>query len=237
MLDARHNVLHTFPPWKRPPRTRPTSSPKAIYYQIAHSLRALLPPPTAQAPEDEACRDRAAIAHVASLLPADPEEANLAVQYVAACEQALQCLRLARAVPDDTTCILKCTAQAASMMRQARGWRTALQRTQADRHRRQDNGAARDTASAAVPPPAARPAPRTPEPRSEAQSHSLTDAEAYALAHPSDAALIRSLGRLPRKFNGAPLTSEQAQDIVNSPSPILQTLAKRPQHRLASTAS
>ena len=60
---------------------------------------------------------------------------------------------------------------------------------------------------------------------------------AYALAHPSDAALIRSLGRLPRKFNGAPLTSEQAQDIVNSPSPILQTLAKRPQHRLASTAS
>ena len=53
--------------------------PKAIYYQIAHSLRALLPPPTAQAPEDEACRDRAAIAHVASLLPADPEEANLAV--------------------------------------------------------------------------------------------------------------------------------------------------------------
>jgi hypothetical protein len=74
-----------------------------------------------------------------------PEEANLAVQYVAACEQALDCLRLARAVPNDTACILKCTAQAASMMRQARGWRTAMQRAQADRHRRQDNGAARAT--------------------------------------------------------------------------------------------
>jgi hypothetical protein len=94
-----------------------------------------------------------------------------------------------------------------------------------------------DTASPAVPTPAARPAPHTPEPRSETQSHSLTEAEAYGLAHPSDAALIRSLGRLPRKFNGAPLTSEQVQDIVNSPSPILQTLAKRPLHRLASTAS
>jgi len=51
--------------------------------------------------EDVARRDLAAIAHVASLRPANADEAHLAAQCVAAGDHALDCLRLARAYPDD----------------------------------------------------------------------------------------------------------------------------------------
>src|SRR5579883_1983994 len=90
--------------------------PKAIYYQVAHTLRALLPAPATDAPQDEARRDIAAIAHVAALLPANAAEADMAMQCVAASVWALDCLRQARRHADDTAQFLKCTAQAASMM-------------------------------------------------------------------------------------------------------------------------
>jgi hypothetical protein len=47
-------------------------------------------------PEDAARRDNTAIAHVASLLPANTDEADLAALYVAAQACAMECLRLAR---------------------------------------------------------------------------------------------------------------------------------------------
>ena len=56
--------------------------PADTYYQTVFTLNSLLPPPANDTPEDTARRDRAAMAHVASLRPADPEEANLAAQYV-----------------------------------------------------------------------------------------------------------------------------------------------------------
>ena len=86
---------------------------------------------------------------VASLLPANPDEANLAAQYVAASAQALDCLRLAREHPSDVARFLKCTAQSASMMRQAHRWRTALLRAQAERQKRGPDPAAGDTAAPA----------------------------------------------------------------------------------------
>ena len=49
-----------------------------------HSLRGSLPPPVSATPEDLAHRDRAAIAQVACLLPANADEVELAAQYVAA---------------------------------------------------------------------------------------------------------------------------------------------------------
>jgi len=52
--------------------------------------------------------------------------ANLAAQYFAVSAQALDCLRLARQYPTDTTLFVKCAALSAGMMREARGWRTAL---------------------------------------------------------------------------------------------------------------
>ncbi|HME22118.1 MAG TPA: hypothetical protein VKI44_12405 [Acetobacteraceae bacterium] len=215
--------------------------PKAIYYQVAHTLRGLLPPPITDTPEDEARRDLAAIAHVASLLPANAEEADIASHYVAAKAQALVCIRLSRACPNDPTMILKCTAQAASMMCQALRWRALLQRLQAARREQGKDTAAHDAATATeqralgLLADALAQAPPLPEPVPEpvARPHSLAEAEAYAIARPSEAALIRSLGRLPKKFNGGPLSPMMVHDIVNGASPILQALAKRPSHRLA----
>ena len=103
--------------------TTPTPAdtlPNSIYLELAHTLRKNLPAPVTDSPEDAARRDRAAIEHATSLLPATPDEANLAALDVAASAQALDCLRLARLYPNDLTVILKCTAQSASMMRQAR---------------------------------------------------------------------------------------------------------------------
>ena len=90
--------------------------PRDAYYQLVHSLRGLLPPPVTDAPEDEARRDNAAIAQVASLLPATAAEATLAAQFVAAHAHAADCLRLARRFESDGALFLKFTAQSASMM-------------------------------------------------------------------------------------------------------------------------
>jgi hypothetical protein len=88
------------------------------YYQLVHTLRGSLLPPVTDTPEDLARRDNAAIAHEAWLLPVDADEANLAVQNVA----AMDCLRIAREyATSDHAFFLKFNARAISMMRQARG--------------------------------------------------------------------------------------------------------------------
>jgi hypothetical protein len=136
------------------------------------------------------------------------------------------------------------------MMRQARGWHNALRRAQAARRERREDAASDETATrvekralqllaeaAAIPTPTAQAALPTSEPAPQTKPEHLTEAEAYAAANPSKAALIRSLGRLPKKFNGEPLSPQLVHDIVNSASPILQALAKRPRHQLeAATA-
>ncbi len=58
--------------------------PRSIYYQIVHTLGGLLPAPVTDTPEALAHRDNAAIAHVASLLPGNADEANLAARVAAA---------------------------------------------------------------------------------------------------------------------------------------------------------
>jgi hypothetical protein len=75
------------------------------YYQLVHTLRASLPPPVTDTPEDLARRDNAVIAQVACLLPVNADEAILAVQYVAANAGVLECLRLVqehRAIPNSS---------------------------------------------------------------------------------------------------------------------------------------
>jgi hypothetical protein len=71
-----------------------TQLPRDMYYQLAHRLRAALPPPVTNSPDDFVRRDNAAIAEAASLLPANAEEASLAAQFVAASAQALDSLAL-----------------------------------------------------------------------------------------------------------------------------------------------
>jgi len=60
-----------------------------MYYQLAHRLRAALPPPVTISTNDFVRRDNVAIAEAVSLLPANAEEASLAAQFVAASAQAL----------------------------------------------------------------------------------------------------------------------------------------------------
>ena len=172
--------------------------PRDVYYQVVHMLRAALPPPVTDTPEDLARRDNAAIAEVACLLPANAEEATTAAQYVAANVQAMDCLRLAREHAADLSLVLKCTAQSASMMRQARGARSLLLRVQAARRKREADSTATDAAAwiehcafglmadalgrgpsapLAAPPP---PMPPAPEPESEDKFRPLTEAEQYA---------------------------------------------------------
>lgn len=132
------------------------------------------------------------------------------------------------------------------MMRQPLRWRALLQRLQAARQKQaQDVPGAETTATAqrilalladalAHAPPAE---PPDPPAKPAAGAERLAAAEAYARAYPSEAALIRSLGRLPKKFNGGSLSAQMVHDIINSASPVLQALAKRPEHRLAAAAA
>jgi hypothetical protein len=196
-----------------------------LHYQIIHELRLALPPPITDSPEDRVRRDNALIARVAALLPANADEVILAAQYIAASAHALDCLRLARQSPNDVAQVLKCTAQSAGMMRQARGARAQLLRLQVARGKRRSDNATRDEAGS-----------QRPGPEPTDKSPPLSAAEHYALAQPSRAALIRSLGRLPKKFADDTLSPALIHDIINGTSPILQALAKKPAHRLAAAA-
>ena len=222
--------------------------PRDAYYQLIHTLRATLPP-VSDAPEDIARRDHAAIAHVACLLPANADEADLAAKYVAAGAHAMECLRLARKYFGDAGLILKCTAQAASMLRQARSTRSLLMRVQAERRTREADGASLDGSNwtghsaaglmtealadtpriAIAPPP---PEPRAPKPaETEAKLVCSTgdiaaEADRYALGHRKRAALIRALGRLPDKRDFGPLSPELVRVIVTGSSPVLRSLDK-----------
>src|SRR5271169_3929351 len=121
--------------------------PRDLYWLVLHTLRGLLPPPDTDAPDAETRRDRAAIALVASMLPGNAEEADIASRCVGFSAYAQHCLRLARAHCGDLSAFLKCSAQAASMERRACGTRSLLQRLQAERRKREANSAATDSAA------------------------------------------------------------------------------------------
>jgi hypothetical protein len=121
--------------------------PSSIYYQVVHTLGGLLPAPVTDTPEALAHRDNDAIAHVASLLPGNADEAHLAARVAAADAYAMDCLRLAHDCRVAPMLFLKCTAQAACMMREARGARTQLMRIQAERRKRESDNATRDRAA------------------------------------------------------------------------------------------
>ena len=208
--------------------------PKATYYQAAHSLRALLPPHTTDTPEGEARRHSDAIAHIASLRPATPDETSLATYYVAAGAQAVECIRLARANPDDVARVLKCTAQAASMMRQAHRWRTTLLRAQAGRQQREADPATKDTAQSAAPPalvspteqPDCPPPSPQPEPPAAPTPEDITQAERFALVHRNDAILLRRGRRIPNGRH-ANLPPGVLHALITGTTPILCSLDKK----------
>jgi hypothetical protein len=257
MLDTHIRSLQIFLAMETKPHPNPPNPtdaiPRAIYYQVTHELLRSLPLPHTDNPEDAARRDFAAISHVAALLPATFEEAHVAVQYVAACAQSLDALRLARQDPTNIEVNLKCTAQSASMMRQARSWRASLFRTQAIRDQRDTDPVAHRTAAnterrtiglmadALAAPTAQMPtAQTTPAHTATAQTPTaqqtppatpqptpLAEAERYALQHRKRASLIRTLGRLPDKLNIGALAPEVVHAIATGTSAILQALGPR----------
>lgn len=118
-----------------------------IHYQIVHTLRGSLPPPLTDSSDDIARRDNAFIAQVAAMLPANANEANIGAQHVGAQAQAMACLREANRPNQTTKIMLQCTAQAASMMRQANATRSLLLRIQAARQKREANNQLLDQAN------------------------------------------------------------------------------------------
>ena len=216
--------------------------PRDAYYTLVHTLRSSLPPLDTDSPEDIVRRDNAAIAKVASLLPATAAEAELAAQFVAASAQAQEVLRLAREYPMDAALGLKCNAQAASMMRESRGALGMLLRLKAERKKLEADGTAADKAAwlehcsialmaEALPdrPPMAAmnpPAPATPEPAADEEPvhDPIAEAEHYAIIYPERAKLIRRNRGLPDKVSFGPPDDDVVRGLVTGQTPILLAL-------------
>ena len=234
MLDAVAFVPYLFAQMDEPLTPTPADTlPSSIYLELAYALRKNLPAPATDSPEDAARRERAAIGHAASLLPATSDEANLAALYVAASAQALDCVRLGRLYPNDPAVVLKCAAQCGSMMRQARAFRTALDRAQTERRKRgavPDAEATGQQALALVADALAQAPP--PEPR---QPSPIAEAERYALQHRKRAVLIRRLGHLPPKFGW--LAPEVAHAVATGTTPILRSLDQAARGPVAAVAA
>src|SRR5487761_2733683 len=108
-----------------------------LYYQVVYTLGGLLPPPLDDTPEARYTRDHAAIAKVATLLPVNAIEVDLAAQCIAAWAQAEEMLRLAGRHADDTALMLRLNRQYASMVRTALAVQGRLMRVQAVRQKRE----------------------------------------------------------------------------------------------------
>ena len=219
--------------------------PRDVYHVVVYTLRGLLPPPETDTPEAEARRDRAAIARVASMLPANDEEADLASRCVGHAAYGMDCLRLAREYRgSDHSFFLKCTAQASSTERKAQSARLLLQRLQAERRKREADSTATDqdawTEHCAIgmmadalgdPSPEATPEPSPPPPPAPQSAEEpvpdlVAEADRYAVIYPQRAARIRSLGGLPQPCDFGPPPPELVDAIVTGTSPTLRALEK-----------
>jgi hypothetical protein len=185
------------------------------------------------------------------MLPGNADEAHIASRCVAFGNYAEHCLHEARKYRGDIAAFLKCTAQAASMERQARGARSLLQRLQAERRKRETDNATTDNAAwteycaiglmanaLGQAPPAAEPSPppqqRPPPAETPDVAQAGTPAEAlaeeadmYATIYPRRAVLIRSRGGLPEPCDFGPPRPELVHAIVTGDSPTLRELDRQ----------
>ena len=99
-----------------PPHTAIEFSPH-LYHQLVYTLTGLLPPRLDDSPEALRARNYSAIAKVATLLPVNANEADLAAQCIAARAQAEGVLRLLRQHAGDIGLALRLNAQYGSMVR------------------------------------------------------------------------------------------------------------------------
>ena len=111
--------------------------PHHAYYQLAHALCTYLPPPLADTPEATLIRNQAAIARVASLLPVNADEADMAAHCIAARDHAADVGRLIGEHAGNIELVMKLRAQYALMERTAISIRNQLARVQSERRKRQ----------------------------------------------------------------------------------------------------
>lgn len=115
--------------------------PREGFHAVMRGLHRSLPSSDTDTPEDWARRDRAAMAAVGALRPADAMEGELAAQIVSARAWAKDCLQLAVDRQDDFGAAVKCKAQALSMMREVKSaWNLLLKVQVARRAVEQDDG-------------------------------------------------------------------------------------------------
>jgi hypothetical protein len=219
--------------------------PRMAYCELVHTLRTTLPLPDEDTPEAFARRDNAAIAVVASLLPANASEAIIAAQFVATDAHASESMRLSMKNPASIEQGMKCRAQAASMTRQSHSARRLLMRVQAERRKLEADGAASEKAAwvehcaigmmaQALPdaPPMAEmeppppPVREAPSPKADTEPHldPTAAAEEYAMIYPARARLIRSLGRLPDRLDFGPPGDDLVRALVTGRTPALLAL-------------
>ncbi len=121
-----------------PPRPAIDLMP-ALYYQLIHTLTALLPPPLDDTPAALRARDLTAVAKVASLAPVNADEADIAAHCIAARAQAEDVLRLVHKHDHDSVLVAKLNRQYASMMRLWLAVHARLRRVQSERRKRDAN--------------------------------------------------------------------------------------------------
>jgi hypothetical protein len=212
-----------------------------IYYQAVEILRAMLPAPLTDTPEAWTRRDRVAIAKVAAMVPADPEEGDLAAYHVALMAQVGDALRQVLQHADDVKRAAQLRAQAACSGREARGYLSTLLRMQAARRKHEATDVDREeaaqmehstfdgmaevldsmppaweAAAALVAPTSEPPPPLTPEEAAEAEKQELLKRRAsrYAILHTVQVKRIRQHGGLPPDCDFEPPDPELLHAIV-----------------------
>jgi hypothetical protein len=121
--------------------------PRDVFHQVIHALCEALPPPATDDPQDRIRRDNAAIAHLASMLPANADEAYLAAMHIVAVAKVLESERMSRQSGIDRAHGEKCEKQVSVMMREARASRALLLRVQVARQKREANPKSLDQAN------------------------------------------------------------------------------------------
>ena len=135
---------------------------------------------------------------------------------------------------------MKCTAQAARMMREAKSWRVALLRAQAVREQRNTETTTREAANQtenhALSLMADALAKVPPIPAAPAQPDPIAEAERYAQSHRKRALLIRRLGHLPDNLDCGAMRPQVVHAIVTGTTPILRALDQQSRRPLAEAA-
>ena len=209
---------------------------REAYHHLVYTLSTSLPPPRDASPEALHRRNESAIAQVAALCPANAAEAALAAQYVAANAQAMECLRLTNHPGTDLAMALKCSAQAASMMRQSQAALRTLLRTQAAREKRDADPINAGTAAWTEHMAAAsmtdaltlsQGEPASPKPEPNAPDVAPPDVALYETLYPERAALIRRHGGVPADVTFGPPDEDIVRALIATRSPVVKTLDRQ----------